>query len=133
MEEEYCYNITTERYEGPGCVHVKTRKMSGLYYSWVYIIARNEYGETKEMLEFPPFFTDIVDEVASNNTDFEINGRMLSIRCSSPLNISIYTIDGRNIYSYFIDHDTDLPLDPGIYILTITDQTATQSKKIIIR
>lgn len=58
LEEEYDTFIRDYYYEGPGKVHVKTGKLTRMYYSWIYILAKNEYGSAERILEFPPFFTD---------------------------------------------------------------------------
>ena len=58
LEEEYNTSIRTYYYEGPDKVHVKTGSLASFNYSWIHIIAKNEYGSAERILEFPPFFTD---------------------------------------------------------------------------
>ena len=61
LEEEYSTSLRDYYYEGPGIVHVKTGNLTRMDYSWINIIAKNEYGAAERILEFPPFFTDPAD------------------------------------------------------------------------
>ena len=61
LEEEYDTFLRDYYYEGPGIVHVKTGNLTRMDYSWINIIAKNEYGSAERILEFPPFFTDPAD------------------------------------------------------------------------
>ena len=58
LEEEFSTSLRDYYYEGPGKVHVKTGNLTRMNYSWINIIAKNEYGSAERILEFPPFFTD---------------------------------------------------------------------------
>ena len=62
LEEEFDTCILCSNYRGPGKVHVKTGNLTRLYYSWIHIIAKNEYGSAERTLEFPPFFTYPAEE-----------------------------------------------------------------------
>ena len=133
LEHQYDFGIIPEYYEGPGMAHVKTGIMSGLYYNWVHIEASNEYGSTKKLIEFPPFFMDTVEEVEDRIADIEVNGQSVSIRCSSELQVSISTLDGRTVYRNAINEDTEIPLSRGIYIVNAKNLYKSLSKKIMIR
>lgn len=58
LEEELSSFLRNYYYEGPGEVHVKTGNLIRQEYSWIRILAKNEYGSAERILEFPPFFTD---------------------------------------------------------------------------
>lgn len=57
LEEELNTCLRHSDYRGPGKVHVKTGNLTRLYYTWIHITAKNEYGSAERTLEFPPFFT----------------------------------------------------------------------------
>ena len=114
--------------------HVKTGRLSRLVYSWVTIVASNEYGTARHTIETPPFFTeDAVEEVADKTPVIDVNGTALLIKCNSELDVSVVSLDGRIIYNDRISHDTEIPLEPGIFTVTCGNQNTSYSKKILIR
>ena len=144
LEEEFAYNILVLRVEGTPVeddsvedaffAHVKTEKMSALYYSWVTIEASNEYGRTNHTIEIPPYFTeDIVKEVTEQRPTIEVIDSTVLIKCNSEVNVTVASLDGRTVYDNRISQDTEIPLEPGMFILTCSNQTTSCSKKIMIR
>lgn len=133
LEEEYDYNMVLLRFYGEKMVHVKTSKLSGLYYSWITIEASNDYGKTKYKIEIPPFFGDAVEEVTDQNPSVDIDGSTLLIRCSYETSVSVTSIDGKTVFFDKINKDTEIPLYPGLFIINYGNSKATHSKKLLIR
>ena len=129
---DYIFDGTS--YDDIYMAHVKTGRLSRLVYSWVTILASNEYGTTRHTIETPPFFTeDAVEEVKDQTPVIDVDGTTVLIKCNSELNVSVVSLDGRIIYNDRISHDTEIPLVPGIFIVTCGNQNTSYSKKILIR
>ena len=74
-----------------------------------------------------------VGEMVVKSPVIEMQSQSISIKCTSELNVSIHTLDGRTIYYNTIDKDTEISISPGIYILNAQNSDTSLSKKVIIR
>ena len=77
--------------------------------------------------------TDSCIGVTEDNLQMEISGRILSIKCEADCAIDIASIDGKNVFSNIVSKDTDIPLEAGIYVVRITNNNTSLTKKINIR
>ena len=127
IEKQYDFGMITFRVEEPFIAHVNTGQISGLYYSWVTIVASNEYGTTQKTLEFPPFFDEeqpistpaSVSPLHDKNDDFEIQ---------------VYNLQGDLMYyGHAADFDEG-SLTKGLYIKRTLFQSGEYStSKIAIQ
>ncbi len=76
---------------------------------------------------------DAVGEVSNEDPVIEIKDRAVSIRCDSVMYLTIRTIDGKNLYQERIDQYAQIPLYPGIFILTYGDKQNSYTKKLMIK
>lgn len=74
-----------------------------------------------------------VEEVSMEEPIMEITDRTVSIRCDSILHLTINTVEGKNIFNKKIDRYAEIPLNPGIFILTYVDNKNSYTKKIMIK
>ncbi|MGM9853103.1 MAG: hypothetical protein ACI30N_03945 [Muribaculaceae bacterium] len=88
IEEEYRSSLRSYRIDEPDLAHVKTGSMSNLYYSWVYIVATNQYGSIRKTLEFAP---GEIASVPSISDDISNHGNVSKI--------ALYSLDGRLIFT----------------------------------
>lgn len=103
IEEEYCYNVRTQRIDKPFFAHVTTGKISGLYYSWVTVEVSNQYGTSRQTLEFPPYFG-------------ENNINIISNFSSEDSEIKVYNLGGDLVFDGKSCQFIPGNLPPGIYI-----------------
>lgn len=101
LSEEYVTTVITDRFYGDGVAHVKTGNMSNLYYSWVTVIVRNEYGTVSQTMEFAP--TAGVDAPCLSAQD-------------SLKEIVLYNADGRTVFSGTPSEFRDKAFRSGLYI-----------------
>ena len=110
IEEEYDYNMLVLRVNEPIIAHVKTGLISGLYYSWVTIVAENKYGRTSKTLEFPPIFDE--DFSKTNATAFT---DYLKIPDDDSF-IQVFNLQGLLVYEGTSSNFNKENLAPGLYV-----------------
>ena len=102
IEEEYDTTLRNYSFEQPDFAHVKTGNISNLYYSWVYVTVKNEYGLDSRTLEFAPSYGNA-----------SVSDTPLSAQTQK---IQLYAIDGHIVFEGTPTDYSDKTFQPGIYI-----------------
>lgn len=121
VEEEFGSAVRLYSFYEPFYAHAKTGNINALYYSWVTVIAENEYGTTYETMDFPPAYNP--SNITTSVDEIEIMSR--------PVKIQLISIDGNIIYE---GEDTSLSnISKGLYIKKeYYEDGSTTTNKIIM-
>lgn len=115
VEEEYSSYLRAYHYNEPVVAHASTGNINALFYSWVTIVATNEYGTTMQTIEIEPTVCAIKAGNEATQIDIE-NG-------STTRMIEVYSIDGVLKYQGLEEDFVQSRLPHGIYIRKITSQS----------
>lgn len=128
VEEEYTTVLRAYRFEEPFTAHVTTGRISTFTYSWVTIVASNQYGSASKTLEFEP------TNIMANRNDRFI-GKIYQLRELEyqAADIRLYSTDGALRYTGPEQNLKSANLPRGMYIKVATapDGSTTSTKTII--
>ena len=102
IRDRYDTTLRNYSFEQPDFAHVKTGNISNLYYSWVYVTVKNEYGLDSRTLEFAPSYGNA-----------SVSDTPLSAQTQK---IQLYAIDGHIVFEGTPTDYSDKTFQPGIYI-----------------
>lgn len=106
-EEEYTSNVKWQMFNEPLIAHCTTRNINSLYWSWITVTVRNEYGKVSQTMEFPPY-----DPGAGN-----------SVSCiEDDRRIKVFNTHGTVIYEGLDSEFSSEGLPRGLYILSVEDR-----------
>lgn len=71
--------------------------------------------------------------VADEDVDIDVINGMLSIECTSDCNVEVFSVDGKTVFKRTIHKGLELPLQTGIFIVRVSSNHKTMTKKIAIR
>lgn len=122
LEEEFDSVIRDYMIIEPYIAHVKTGKMSNLYYSWVTVIVTNKYGRTTETMEYVPVYPQTaISDVEPDST-------------SEVVMIQLYNLNGTKVFDGTTEVFSDLQIQRGIYLKhEIYSNGDSKTSKIFIR
>lgn len=119
VEEEFDSVLRTERFDEPDCAQARTGNISSLYYSWVTVYVKNQYGEACETFEFEPSDTGYAG--IDSPLDYRDN------------TVEIFNLQGVKVFegteSEFINSD----FVAGIYLKATTTPAATRKTTKILK
>lgn len=110
IEEEYDTTLRNYRFDEPYIAHVKTGKMSNLYYSWVTVIVKNRYGSVYETLEYAPTMGG--EAIHDSSRHSELN----SLNINTIKEIRLYDVNGGTVFSGTQADFVGRAFKSGIYI-----------------
>ena len=120
VEEEFDAVVRFERFDEPDYAQARTGNISSLYYSWVTVSVKNQYGEAFETIEFEPSDTGYAD------IDSPLDGR------ENP--VKIYNLYGVKVFEGMEQDFINSDFAAGIYLKATTNPAATlKTTKILKR
>lgn len=126
IEEEYNTTLRNYRFDEPYLAHIKTGKITNLYYSWITIIVSNKYGTTYETLEYPPIY------VAKKNTNNHHLTTINNLGATNITKIRVYDLEGSIIFEGDFNEFINYNFNQGIYIKNVIfDDGTSKTDKII--
>lgn len=116
-EEDYSTIMTVKDYYEPLLAHPSSYPVHSLYYSWITIVVRNEYGTAEKTLEFAPEQVSIDDIMASDPDRL----------------VEVFTLQGISVFKGKASEYEESTLSPGMYIRRwIGTDGRVQADKIMV-
>lgn len=121
VEEESNTSLRDYTFAEPYIAHVKTGRITNLDYSWVTVIATNQYGTAYETLEYSPVYRNLRESTNGYAPLESDNGRI----------IQILDLNGNLIYTGSSLNLNNQTFQKGIYIKKeLYENGETQTSKI---
>ncbi|MBD5287018.1 MAG: T9SS type A sorting domain-containing protein [Bacteroides sp.] len=72
-------------------------------------------------------------ELDEDDARIEVAGGRIAVKCRSKCKLDVVSIEGKSIYQGYPNHDVEIPLQPGVYIVRLIVNNNCVSKKVVIK